>query len=139
MLWSCAGLYAPQAMAVARRELAWECDYNREAACARRFQLLLGDSDPVFYVPEVISHLSTKRVLTTELVSGMSLDRVEELSQDHKDYVRVPVVHCPYVHVLADSTSICSSSLLVGIISSMFNVSVFCSLGGNTCLTSVPY
>ena len=81
------GLYAPQAMQVARKELAWECDYLREAECARRFQKLIGDSDPVFYVPEVITELTTKRVLTTELVSGISLDKVEDLDQDTKNYV----------------------------------------------------
>ena len=32
------GLYADKALKVARRELAWECDYIREAKCCERFR-----------------------------------------------------------------------------------------------------
>ena len=75
-------------MKIARRELAWECDYVREAECGRRFQALLSDGeDPAFYVPQVISELSTERVLTTELVSGISLDKVEDMDQETRDFV----------------------------------------------------
>ena len=36
ILW--AGLYADKALKVARRELAWECDYVREANCSEKFR-----------------------------------------------------------------------------------------------------
>jgi aarF domain-containing kinase len=43
--------------------------------------------DPVFYVPEVIWDLTTKNVLTTELVNGESLDKVETRDQQQKNWV----------------------------------------------------
>ncbi|XP_055519586.1 atypical kinase COQ8B, mitochondrial isoform X1 [Leucoraja erinacea] len=74
------GLFAESAIVVLRRELEWECDYIREAACARRFRELLKD-DPFFYVPAVIDELTTKRVLTAELVTGLPLDKCDGLDQ----------------------------------------------------------
>ena len=56
-------------MVVARRELAWECDYIREAECGERFRQLLKD-DPVFYVPEVIKDISSEKVCSN-VCSGM--------------------------------------------------------------------
>ena len=38
---------------VAKRELAWEVDYEREAECTRNFKKLLTPY-PEYYVPEVI-------------------------------------------------------------------------------------
>ena len=43
--------------------------------------------DPVFYVPEVIESLSRKQVLTTELVSGVSLDKLMTADQDTRSWV----------------------------------------------------
>ena len=57
---------------------------SMEAVCSNRD--LLKD-DPVFYVPEVIADVSTKEVLTTELVSGTSLDKVMDADQDTKNWV----------------------------------------------------
>ncbi|XP_078287196.1 atypical kinase COQ8B, mitochondrial [Rhinoraja longicauda] len=74
------GLFAESAIVVLRRELEWECDYIREAACARRFRELLRD-DPSFYVPAVIDELTTKRILTAELVTGLPLDKCTGLDQ----------------------------------------------------------
>ena len=48
---------------------------------------LLSD-DPRFEVPTVIPELSTKRVLTTDLVHGMPLDQCASLPQDTKNDVR---------------------------------------------------
>lgn len=42
---------------------------------------------PFFYVPEVIDELSSRHVLTTELVPGFPLDQAESLSQDLKNEV----------------------------------------------------
>lgn len=45
----------------ARTELGWECDYEREAECARRFsRLLLKDNDG-FVVPKIYPEITTKR------------------------------------------------------------------------------
>ncbi|XP_043931703.1 atypical kinase COQ8A, mitochondrial-like isoform X2 [Protopterus annectens] len=75
------GLFPEHAVAVMSQELALECDYLREAACANNFRELLKD-DPFFYVPAVIDDLSSVRVLTTELVPGFPLDKAEGLDQD---------------------------------------------------------
>ncbi|KAI0208138.1 Atypical kinase COQ8B, mitochondrial [Lamellibrachia satsuma] len=80
------GLYAEKAMEVARKELRYECDYDREARASTRFRELMKD-DPVFYVPEVIDSLSRKQVLTTELVSGVSLDKVVSMDQETRSWV----------------------------------------------------
>lgn len=37
---------------------------------------------PDFYVPEVIEDLTSRQVLTTELIEGMSLDKIENPDQD---------------------------------------------------------
>ncbi|KAM9704359.1 atypical kinase COQ8A, mitochondrial isoform 1-T2 [Menidia menidia] len=80
------GLFPEHLIDVMRRELALECDYIREAQCAKKFRELLKD-DPFFYVPEVIEELSSSHVLTTELVPGFPLDQAESLSQDLKNEI----------------------------------------------------
>ncbi|XP_061099525.1 atypical kinase COQ8A, mitochondrial [Conger conger] len=80
------GLFPEHLIEVMSRELALECDYIREAKCARKFKDLL-TGHPFFYVPEVIDELSSQHVLTTELVSGFPLDQAEDLSQDLKDEI----------------------------------------------------
>ena len=37
---------------------------------------------PEYYVPEVIENLTSKQVLTTELIEGTSLDKIENPNQD---------------------------------------------------------
>lgn len=75
------GLYAENAIDVARREMAWEVDYVREAKNAMHFRELLKDM-PEYYIPEVIDDLSSKNILTTELIDGTSLDRIENPDQE---------------------------------------------------------
>lgn len=57
---------------VAKEELSRECDYLLEARNQKRFRELLSDSEG-FYVPLVIDEMSSRKVLTTELVSGSYL------------------------------------------------------------------
>ncbi|NWI13984.1 COQ8B kinase, partial [Crypturellus soui] len=78
------GLFADNALRVLQKELEWECDYRREAGCARTFRRLLRD-DPFFAVPRVIEELSAARVLSMELGSGVPLDRCRELPQELRD------------------------------------------------------
>lgn len=80
------GLFPEHLIDVMRRELALECDYIREAKCARKFKELLKDQ-PFFYVPEVIDELSSQHVLTTELVPGFPLDQADALSQELKNEI----------------------------------------------------
>lgn len=80
------GLYLDRAMKVAREELSRECDYELEAANQKRFRDLLSNAKE-FYVPYVVDDISSKRVLTTELVSGIPIDKVARLSQETRNYV----------------------------------------------------
>ena len=54
---------------MAKEELSRECDYELEATNQKRFRELLSKAEG-FYVPMVIDDISSRRVLTTELVSG---------------------------------------------------------------------
>uniref|UniRef100_V9KJT1 Putative aarF domain-containing protein kinase 4-like protein n=1 Tax=Callorhinchus milii TaxID=7868 RepID=V9KJT1_CALMI len=80
------GLFPESSIDTLRRELQWECDYLREARCARRFRELLKD-DPFFRVPEVIEELTSRRVLTAELVPGIPLDMCTHLDQETRNQI----------------------------------------------------
>uniref|UniRef100_A0A3Q4M4F4 Coenzyme Q8B n=1 Tax=Neolamprologus brichardi TaxID=32507 RepID=A0A3Q4M4F4_NEOBR len=80
------GLFADNSLEVLQRELAWECDYKREAQCAKKFRSLL-EGDEFFQVPEVIDELSGRRVLAMELVQGVPLDMCVELDQETRNQV----------------------------------------------------
>ncbi|KAK6477647.1 atypical kinase COQ8A, partial [Huso huso] len=80
------GLFPEHLIEVLSRELALECDYEREAASAQRFRALVQD-DPFFTVPAVIQEMSSRRVLTTELVPGFPLDKAEGLRQETRDQI----------------------------------------------------
>lgn len=54
---------------VAKEELSRECDYQLEASNQKRFRDMLSGHEG-FYVPLVVDDISSKRVLTTELISG---------------------------------------------------------------------
>lgn len=86
------GLFIENIMRYARKELAWEVDYIREAECARRFRELITKHlpDENFYVPKVIDELSTKKVFTSELINGVpvdKLDTIQGITQEAKDDV----------------------------------------------------
>lgn len=59
----------PSFLQVAKEELARECDYEIEAESQKLFRDLLSET-PGFYVPRVVDEVSSKKVLTTELISG---------------------------------------------------------------------
>ncbi|XP_031485363.1 protein ABC transporter 1, mitochondrial [Nymphaea colorata] len=80
------GLFLDRAMKVAKDELSRECDYELEAANQKRFRDLLSNLDG-FYVPIVVDELSSRRVLTTELVTGIPIDKVAGLGQAVRNYV----------------------------------------------------
>lgn len=80
------GLYLERAMKVAKEELSRECDYLLEAENQKRFHDLLSNAQG-FYVPFVVDDISSKRVLTTELVSGVPIDKVALLNQETRNYV----------------------------------------------------
>lgn len=80
------GLYLDSAIKVAKEELSRECDYELEAANEKRFRSLISGKDG-FYVPIVVDDLSSKKVLTTELVAGVPIDKVALLDQETRNYV----------------------------------------------------
>ncbi|MED6149210.1 mitochondrial chaperone [Stylosanthes scabra] len=80
------GLYLDRAIKVAKEELSRECDYNLEAASQKRFRDLLSGTEG-FYVPKVFDEISSKKVLTTELVHGITIDKVALLDQKTRNHI----------------------------------------------------
>jgi aarF domain-containing kinase len=85
------GLFVDELVTVARKELAWETDYIREAKCQNMFRELLAN-DPGYLVPEVFPELCTKRVLTTELIQGLPLDQCASLPQEIRNDIAARVL-----------------------------------------------
>ena len=86
------GLYLEKTIDNARVELAWECDYVREAECAERFRDLLADDRDVFTVPGVIREASGPTVLTSELMHGKAVTKLPNLSQDQRDWIGTQIL-----------------------------------------------
>lgn len=75
------GLYLDNTIRVAKEELAWECDYIREAENTRRYgDLLKGDTR--YKVPQVMTDLCTSRVLVLERLYGRALSKAVQESQE---------------------------------------------------------
>lgn len=82
--------YVNEALQVAEEELSRECDYNIEGANQQKYrQFVLNDTVlcSKFYVPLVFENLSTPRVLASEFVSGVSIDRLASAPKDIRDRV----------------------------------------------------
>ncbi|KAL4572195.1 hypothetical protein LXL04_018964 [Taraxacum kok-saghyz] len=79
-------LYLDRAMKVAKEELSRECDYELESCNQKTFRRLLSNVQG-FYVPLVVDELSSKKVLATELVHGIPIDKVALLDQETRNYV----------------------------------------------------
>lgn len=81
------GLYLDNTIKVTKEELAWECDYIREANNAIKFkELLLGDDR--YKVPDVVKDLCTEKVLVSERLQGRVLSKAVEESQDLRNKVQ---------------------------------------------------
>ena len=81
------GLFLDKTIANARTELAWECDYVREAECASRFKFLLADDTDVFKVPDIIQDACGAQVLTAEYMNGAAVTKLPNLTQPQRDWV----------------------------------------------------
>jgi len=68
------GLYLNEAIDVARGELHWECNYEREATYQRAYREHLLAYPKDFYCPKVVDHLSTRTLLCSEFVEGREVD-----------------------------------------------------------------
>lgn len=86
------GLFLDKTIANARTELAWECDYLREAEGGRRFQELLADDTDAFVVPKVYPEASGKQVLTMEFMDGTGVTRVKNFSQEQRDWIGTQIL-----------------------------------------------
>jgi aarF domain-containing kinase len=80
------GLYLDRTIDVARKELAWETDYLREAEATERFRALLEHSSE-FLVPRIYRNLSTSKVLVMDWMQGIPLDRCVTLPSSIRDKV----------------------------------------------------
>lgn len=86
------GLYLEKTIANARTELGWECDYIREAQCARKFKSLLHDEQDVFVVPSIISEASGPQVLTMEMMEGIGVTKIKEFTQEQKNWIGTQIL-----------------------------------------------
>jgi len=80
------GLFIENIALHMKLELAQECDYVREAECGGRMK----DNLSVYreyYVPTVYPDLCANQVLTTEYISGLTIDRCTELPQATRNYI----------------------------------------------------
>ena len=85
------GLFLDKTIANARTELAWECDYTREAECNIRFKRLL-ENDPVFEVPDIIEEASGQHVLTMEFMDGVAVTKIQNFSQEQRDWIGTQIL-----------------------------------------------
>lgn len=86
------GLYLDKTIANARTELAWECDYVREAECGKRFKKLLRDEQDTFLVPSIIDEASGAQVLTMERMEGVGVTKAQNLTQDQRDWIGTQIL-----------------------------------------------
>ncbi|EEY61074.1 uncharacterized protein PITG_01317 [Phytophthora infestans T30-4] len=83
------GLYIDEIIRVGKEELTAECDYIAEADNQERFKQLIEQNGmgEKYVVPRVYRELSTARILTTQLISGVAVDKAVHLSQDVRDSI----------------------------------------------------
>lgn len=86
------GLYLDRTIANARTELAWECDYIREAQAAKRFKKLLADDQDAFTVPEIVDQASGRQVLTMERMEGVAVTKIQNFTQEQKDWIGTQIL-----------------------------------------------
>ncbi|XP_015595838.1 atypical kinase COQ8B, mitochondrial [Cephus cinctus] len=80
------GMFIDNIVEVAKRELAWEVDYIREAECTKKYRELIKPY-PEYYAPQVIDEFSTKQVFTTELVDGTPVDKCVDMDIETRDHI----------------------------------------------------
>lgn len=86
------GLYLEKTIANARIELAWECDYVREAEGAKKFKQLLADEPDTFTVPTIIDEASGKQVLTMEMMEGIAVTKIDNFTQEQRDWIGTQIL-----------------------------------------------
>lgn len=81
------GMFLENALNVLSKELRRECDYRNEAANQKRMRHILKENgeENVFYVPEVIESHTSEKVITSEFVPGVPLEKLADMSQSARD------------------------------------------------------
>ncbi|KAI0434543.1 ABC1 family-domain-containing protein [Xylaria sp. FL1042] len=86
------GLYLNKTIDNMRTELGWECDYERELECGKRYKELLAGEGDVFAVPEIYAHASGKHVLTMQFMEGVGVTRVKSFTQAQRDWIGTQIL-----------------------------------------------
>jgi aarF domain-containing kinase len=86
------GLFLDKTIANARTELGWECNYTREAECQMRFRDFLADDKDAFTVPKVFPEASGPTVLTAELMHGVGVTKLKNLTQEQRDWIGTQIL-----------------------------------------------
>jgi len=86
------GLFLDKTIDNARTELAWECDYEREAQACIRFKELLKEENDIFTVPAIYTEASGPGVLTAEFLTGTAVTKMKDLSQADRDWVGTQIL-----------------------------------------------
>jgi len=80
------GLDVAPLLVEAKRQLAEEADYEREATMLRRYRRLLA-GDPGFVLPEPVPELTTPRVLAMTFVEGRPVEALADAEPEVRDRV----------------------------------------------------
>lgn len=80
------GMFMDNVIDITKKEYLDECDYIREMEATENFSKLIS-SYPEYYVPKTFPDLSSKRILTTEFIDGLSLTQCFSLSQDDRNFI----------------------------------------------------
>ncbi|OLL27005.1 Protein ABC1, mitochondrial [Neolecta irregularis DAH-3] len=80
------GLYLDRSIETARKELSWECDYLREADCAKKYAKFF-EHDSTFGVPKIIDEGCGPQVLTMERMYGQGLKYTLDHCQETRDWI----------------------------------------------------
>lgn len=80
------GMFIDNLVDVAKRELAWEVDYVREAECTRKYKKFM-EPYTDYYVPAVIDELSTSQIFTTEMIEGIPVDKCTNMDLETREHI----------------------------------------------------
>ncbi|XP_065335444.1 atypical kinase COQ8B, mitochondrial [Cloeon dipterum] len=85
------GLFIDNLVEVAKRELAWEVDYEREAQCTKRYREMMAPY-PEYVVPNVVDELCTKQIFTSELISGVPVDQCVNMDEETRKRIAMLIM-----------------------------------------------
>ncbi|UXI17427.1 E3 ubiquitin-protein ligase RNF13-like [Sarcoptes scabiei] len=89
------GLFIDHLMKYAEMELRWEVDYEREASCQIKYKELIDkfrDPNEKLKVPQVYKEFSTKKILTSELIHGIPVDKLDDYAETSDPVVKNSVL-----------------------------------------------